>query len=82
MIRSKAIANDIIRQADAPETSGKAIQDAEDKAEFINREAQYSQQLYGVLKGIHYVNSLLSDAEIAGKERRILDSLRLLESEY
>lgn len=80
IIRSKAIANDIIRQSEAPETSGEAIQDAEDKTEFLNREVQYSQQLFGVLKGIRHVNQLLSEVEKASQERRILDSLRMLES--
>lgn len=80
IIRSKAIANDIIRQSEAPETSGEAIQDAEDKTDFLNREVQYSQQLCGVLKGIRQVNQLLNEVENASQERRILDSLRLLES--
>lgn len=48
--------------------------------EFLTREVQYSQQLYGVLKGIQHVNQLLGQVETASKERRILDSLRLLES--
>lgn len=81
IIRSKAIANDIIRQSEAPETSGEAIEEAEEKTDFLNRELQYSQQLCSVLKGIRHVNQLLSDVETASKERRILDSLRLLESE-
>lgn len=80
IIRSKTIANEILRQSEAPETSGEAIEDAEEKAQFLNREVQYTQQLYGVLKGIQYVNQLLGDVEKASKERRILDSLRLLES--
>lgn len=80
IIRSKAIANDIIRQSEAPETSGEAIQDAEEKADFLNREVQYTQQLYGVLKGIRHVNQLLGEVEKASQERRILDSLRMLES--
>lgn len=80
IIRSKTIANEILRQSEAPEASGEAIEDAEEKAQFLNREVQYTQQLYGVLKGIQYVNQLLGDVEKASKERRILDSLRLLES--
>lgn len=82
IIRSKTIANDIVRQSEAPETSGEAIQDAEEKAGFLNREVQYSQQLYGVLKGIQYVNQLLNLVEKASKERRIIDSLRLLEKSW
>lgn len=80
IIRSKTIANDIIRQSEAPETSGEAIEDAEEKTDFLNREVQYSSQLCGVLKGIRHVNQLLAEVEKASQEKRILDSLRLLES--
>lgn len=75
------MANDIARQSEAPDVSGEAIHDAEDKAEFLNREVQYSQQLHGVLKGIQRVNNQLGEAEEALSERRLLDALRLLESE-
>jgi centromere/kinetochore protein ZW10 len=74
------MANEIERQSEAPDVSGEAIQDAEEKTEFLNREVQYSQQLHGALQGIKRVNQLLSEVEAAKNERRILDSLRLLES--
>lgn len=79
IIRSKSMANDIVRQSEAPDVSGEAIQDAEEKAEFLNREVQYSQQLHSVLSGLRKANSLLNQVEQARDERRILDSLRLLE---
>ncbi|MBE3043846.1 hypothetical protein IMZ48_14980 [Candidatus Bathyarchaeota archaeon] len=79
IIRSKAIANDIIRQSETPDVSGKTIEDAETKIEFLSREAQYVQQLDGTLRSIRHVNSLLSRAEQASNECRILDSLHLLE---
>ena len=82
IIRSKTIANDIVRQSEAPDVSGEDIQDAEEKVQFLNREVQYSQQLHGVLRGIQYVNELLSEVEAAKNERRILDSLHLLESTF
>lgn len=74
------MANEIERQSEAPDVSGEAIQDAEEKAQFLNREVQYSQQLHGALQAIKRVNQLLSEVEAAKNERRILDSLRLLES--
>ncbi|KPM38831.1 hypothetical protein AK830_g7721 [Neonectria ditissima] len=77
--RSRSIANEIIRQSEAPEVSGEAIEEVEEKATFLAREVQYSQQLHNVLRKIQHVNSLLSEAETAKNERRILDSLRLLE---
>lgn len=80
IIRSKTIANDIVRQSEAPDVSGEDIEDAEEKVNFLNREVQYSQQLHGVLRGIKRFNDLLGEVEVAKKERRILDSLHLLES--
>ncbi|KAH0497937.1 hypothetical protein TgHK011_005219 [Trichoderma gracile] len=82
IIRSKTIANDIIRQSEAPEVTGEAILDAEEKAEFLNREVQYSQQIHGVLRRIQQVNQLLAEVEQASRERRVLDSLRLLEQSW
>ncbi|PON26844.1 hypothetical protein TGAM01_v204345 [Trichoderma gamsii] len=82
IIRSKTIANEIILQSEAPEVTGEAIQDAEEKAEFLNREVQYSQQMHSVLRRIQHVNQLLTDVEQASRERRVLDSLRLLEKSW
>lgn len=82
IIRSKTMANDIVRQSEAPQVTGEAIKEAEEKAEFLNREVQYSHQLHGVLRGIQYVNELLSEVDAAKNERRILDSLRLLEKSW
>ncbi|KAF4990395.1 hypothetical protein FGRMN_8530 [Fusarium graminum] len=82
IFRSKAMANEIERQSEAPDVSGEAIEDAEEKTEFLNREVQYSQQLHGALQGIKHVNQLLSEVEAAKNERRILDSLRLLERSW
>lgn len=73
------MANEITRQSEAPDVSGEAILDAEEKVEFINREVQYSQQLHQVLRGIQRVNGLLNQAEQALAERRVLESLSFLE---
>lgn len=69
-----------MRQSEAPDVSGESIDDAEEKAQFLNREVQYSQQLHSVLRRIQKVNGLLAEVEVAKDERRILDSLHLLES--
>ncbi|KAM0240336.1 hypothetical protein ACHAPO_002232 [Fusarium lateritium] len=82
IFRSKAMANEIERQSEAPDVSGEAVQDAEEKAEFLNREVQYSQQLHGVLQSIKSVHQLLSEVEVAKNEHRIIDSLRLLEKSW
>ncbi|QPC79233.1 hypothetical protein HYE68_009985 [Fusarium pseudograminearum] len=82
IFRSKAMANEIERQSEAPDVSGEAVEDAEEKAEFLNREVQYSQQLHGVLQSIKSVHRLLSEVGTAKNERRIIDSLRLLEKSW
>ena len=61
--------------------SDQLVHDAEEKTSFLNREVQYTQQLYGVLKTIQKINHVFDDVEKAKDERRILDSLRLLERE-
>ncbi|PKS05310.1 hypothetical protein jhhlp_008683 [Lomentospora prolificans] len=82
IVRSKVIANDIIRQSEEPDVSGKAIEDAEARVDFLAREVQYTQQLQNALQSIKHVNQLLSQAEEASNERRILDSLHLLEQSW
>lgn len=79
IVRSKKLASDLVRQAEAPETSGELVEDAEERTGFLNREVQYSTQLHGVLRGIQRVNRVFNDAEKAKDERRVLDALRLLE---
>lgn len=60
--------------------SGKTIQEVESKVEFLQREVEYNQQVHHALRSIKYVNELLDQVEQARDERRILDSLHLLES--
>lgn len=80
--RSRSWANDIVRRSQAPDVSGKTIQEAEEKVEFLRREAEYNQQVHHALKSIKHVNELLDQVEQARDERRILDSLHLLEKSW
>lgn len=80
ILRSKRLADDIVRQSEAPQVSGKAIKDAEEHIQFLEKEVLYTQQLHEVLRGIQHVNELLGEVEQAMNERRIIDSLRWLES--
>ncbi|KAI1089133.1 hypothetical protein F5B19DRAFT_386628 [Rostrohypoxylon terebratum] len=80
--RSKSWANDIVRRSQAPDVSGKTIQEAEEKVAFLRREAEYNQQVHHALKSIKHVNELLDQVEQARDERRILDSLHLLEKSW
>ncbi|ESA42537.1 hypothetical protein GE21DRAFT_7699 [Neurospora crassa] len=79
IILSKALANDILKQSEAPQASGKAIEEAETRAAFLARELDYNTQLRNALKGIKAVNQILDQVEQARDERRILDALHLLE---
>lgn len=81
IILSKALANDILKQSEAPQASGKAIEGAETRAAFLARELDYNTQLRNALKGIKAVNQILDQVEQARDERRILDALHLLERE-
>lgn len=81
IIRSKTIANDIIRQSEAPDLSGETIADAEEKVQFLLREVQYSQQIQTVLTKIKSLDELLNQVETAKNDRQVLDALRLLERE-
>lgn len=81
ILRSKTLANDILKKSDAPAISGKATQEAEAKADFLVRELNYNRQVREALAGIKTVSKRLDQVEQARDERRILDALRLLESE-
>ncbi|KXJ93324.1 hypothetical protein Micbo1qcDRAFT_232884 [Microdochium bolleyi] len=80
--RSRSMANDIVRRSEAPDVSGKTIQEAEEKVTFLQQENKYNQQVRNALSSIKNVNEILDKVERARDERRILDSLHLLESAW
>ncbi|KAI1125905.1 hypothetical protein F5Y10DRAFT_222981 [Nemania abortiva] len=80
--RTRSWASEIIRRSEAPDVSGKAIQEAEDKADFLRRESAYNNQVYDALTSIQHVSQLLDQVELARDERRILQSLHLLEESW
>ncbi|KAH6893093.1 hypothetical protein B0T10DRAFT_509672 [Thelonectria olida] len=82
IVRLKAIQNEVVQLSEAPAGSGEAVEEAEQKIEFLNREVQYSQQLHGALRRVHNVTNLLNQVEAAKDERRIIDSLHLLEQSW
>lgn len=73
------MADSLLQQSEAPPISGEAVQDAEEKTEFLSRELKYSQQLGRALVHLQQVNQVLDDAELARNERRITDALRILQ---
>ena len=81
IIRSKALANDILKKSSAPNVPGKATWEVEAKADFLVRELNYNRQVQEALKGIRTVSKTLDLVDHARDERRILDALHLLESE-
>ncbi|OTB18863.1 hypothetical protein K445DRAFT_314710 [Daldinia sp. EC12] len=80
--RSRNWANDIVRRSQAPDVSGKAIEEAEAKVKFLQQELEYSQQVHLALGSIKHVNEFFDQVEQARDERRILDSLHLLEKSW
>ena len=82
IVRSKALANDIIKKSEAPAVSGKSVADIEAKAAFLARELNYNLQVHAALAGIKAVTQILDRVEQARDERRILDALHLLERSW
>lgn len=80
--RSRSLANEITRRAEAPEVSGQTIIEAEEKVEFLQRETVYNRQVYDALTSIRRVNQLLDQVENTRNERRVLESLHLLEKSW
>ncbi|KAI0201066.1 hypothetical protein F4808DRAFT_137780 [Astrocystis sublimbata] len=80
--RTRNWASDIVRRSEAPDVSGETIQDAEDKVSFLHQESAYNDQLHNALTSIKRVGKLLDEVELARDERRILQSLRLLEESW
>ncbi|KAI0551086.1 hypothetical protein F4679DRAFT_179512 [Xylaria curta] len=80
--RTRTWASEIVRRSEAPDVSGKTTQEAEDKVNFLRQESAYNNQLYSALESIKVVSRLLDEAETARDERRILQSLHLLEESW
>ncbi|KAK8040978.1 hypothetical protein PG994_013985 [Apiospora phragmitis] len=80
--RSRALASEIVRRAEAPEVSGQTIKETEEKTKFLQREVIYNQQVREALTSIKHVSGVLDQVEQARNERRVLDSLRLLEKSW
>lgn len=77
--RSRRMADDIEAEAHAPQASGQAIWEAEQKAEFLAHEMNFSERLYHTLESIKAVKELLDKSEEASRKRSILESLLFLE---
>ncbi|KAH6626132.1 hypothetical protein B0J18DRAFT_132015 [Chaetomium sp. MPI-SDFR-AT-0129] len=82
ILRSKALAAEIVKAAEAPVVSGQAVDEIEARADFLIRELNYNAQVQETLRGIRTVNRTLDEVEQARDERRILDALHLLEKSW
>ncbi|KKA26611.1 hypothetical protein TD95_003426 [Thielaviopsis punctulata] len=79
ILRSKAMANEITREAEDPGSAGRAVEEAETKATFLTLEVQYAQQLHAVLRAIKHVHGLLNEVQQLVQKRHIADALRVLD---
>ncbi|KAJ4306341.1 ribosome biogenesis protein ytm1 [Collariella sp. IMI 366227] len=82
ILRSKALAAEIVKASEAPVVSGRAVDEIEAKADFLIRELNYNAQVLEALRGIKTVNQTLDAVERARDERRILEALHLLERSW
>ncbi|KAL2257245.1 hypothetical protein VTK26DRAFT_443 [Humicola hyalothermophila] len=82
ILRSRALANKIIKASETPAASGRSIREAEARADFLVRELNYNAQVHEALRVIRTVNRTLDEVEKARDERRILDALHLLERSW
>ncbi|KAH6636874.1 hypothetical protein F5144DRAFT_199080 [Chaetomium tenue] len=82
ILRSKALAAEIVKASETPAVSGRTVDEIEAKADFLIRELNYNAQVHETLKGIKTVNRTLDEVEQARDERRILDALHLLEKSW
>ena len=80
--RSRRMADDIEAEAQAPQASGEALREAEQKVEFLAREMNFKERLKHSLESLKSIGELLDHAEDAGSDRRILHSLLLLEGKH
>ncbi|KAI0977080.1 hypothetical protein F4678DRAFT_1295 [Xylaria arbuscula] len=80
--RTRNWASEIVRRSEAPDVSGRTIREAADKVEFLGQESAYNNQLHTALTSIKRVGKLLDEVELARDERRILQSLHLLEESW
>jgi centromere/kinetochore protein ZW10 len=78
--RTRAFAGETSRQADAGDILHQTIKAAEDRVEFLSKEATYSQQVGGALRIIKDIRDFLDRAEQSAIERNILEALQLLSS--
>lgn len=77
---SRALASEIVRQADAGESIHAAVKDSEERVEFLAKETTYNKQVGDALRGVKSVRDLLDQAEQAAVERKILSALHILSS--
>jgi centromere/kinetochore protein ZW10 len=78
--RSRNLASEIVRQAEAGEAIHAAVEDSGDRVDFLSKEARYNKQVGDALRGIKKVCDLLDQAEQEAVERKILIALHTLSS--
>jgi centromere/kinetochore protein ZW10 len=77
---SKLVADEIAHEAEVGDALHRTVKDNSDHVEFLEKEVEYNTQLKEALSGIQAVQKMLDEAESAGAEGRLLDSLNILSS--
>lgn len=78
--KSRKLASEIVRQAEAQEHS--PLEEQEAHVAFLQREATFNSQLGEALESIKEVDIQLKQVDRLTSEKRILDSLRTLDDVY
>jgi centromere/kinetochore protein ZW10 len=78
--RSRKLASEIVREADAGNIKTQAAREAAERVEFLTKEALYNEQVRHKLRKLKAIRDLLDEAEELAVERKIMPALYALES--
>jgi centromere/kinetochore protein ZW10 len=76
--KSRKLAGEIVKQAEADEEKLHALEDQETHLNFLEKEKLFNSQLYVGLQSIKRVHQLFDEAERLASERHILKALQKL----
>lgn len=76
--KSRKLAGEIVKQAEADEERIHALEDHEAHLAFLEKEKLFNTQLYEALQSIKHVHQLLDETERLASERHILEALQTL----
>ncbi|RFU26758.1 hypothetical protein B7463_g9583, partial [Scytalidium lignicola] len=80
--KSRRLASEIVRQAEADEENSEALREQEIYVEFLTREKLFNSQLRETLEAIRVANNAFDSAEQLSYEKKIIDALHSLEDAW